>query len=250
MASRIILITGANSGVGYAATQVLARASEQYHIIMASRSLEKATKAKSEIESAGIKGRLSTVQLDVTDQESIQKAATSVGQEFGKIDVLVNNAGVGNVDVDVATRFKACLTINTLGPALVSAAFRPLLLKSSTPTSIYVSSGGGSLARVADLTAAKPRAPGSPDAYQASKAALNMVALQERADFHDQGLKVFIICPGFVRSNLRGTSPELVSGWGMAKDPVTAGETLLSIIQGERDADEGKFIHKDGIYPW
>lgn len=138
-----------------------------------------------------------------------------------------------------------------LGPALVSAAFRPLLLKSSNPTSIYVSSGAGSLSRAADGTNAKLPAPGNPDAYSASKAALNMIALHERADFHDKGLKVFIMSPGFVRSNLRGTSPELVSGWGQAKDPRIAGETLLSIIQGERDADEGKFIHtQNGVFPW
>ncbi|EHY55727.1 hypothetical protein HRR83_007945 [Exophiala dermatitidis] len=250
MASRVVLITGANSGVGYGVTQVLASASEKFHVIMASRSLERATKAKAEIEASGIEGRLSTVQMDVTDPDSVGKAADRVGQEFGKVDVLVNNAGVASIDQDVLTRFRTCLTTNVIGTALVTAAFRPLLLKSSKPTSIYVSSGSGSLTRTANLMTSKLPIPGSTDAYQASKAALNMIALQERADYHEQGLKVFIVCPGFVRSNLRGTSPDLVSGWGLAKDPRTAGETMLSIIRGQRDADEGKFIHEDGIYPW
>jgi hypothetical protein len=69
-------------------------------------------------------------------------------------------------------------------------------------------------------------------------------------EFGSKGLKVFAMCPGFVVSNLRGTSDEARSGWGGAGDPQVSGKTVLSIIQGERDADAGKFVHKDGVYPW
>jgi NAD(P)-dependent dehydrogenase (short-subunit alcohol dehydrogenase family) len=241
---------GANSGVGFATAKVIASASEVFHVIMASRSREKAESAMSEIKAAGTKGSLSTVQLDVTDENSIQQAAALVQNKFGRLDVLVNNAAVGSRDPAVKTRFRLCMDTNVIGPALVSAAFRPLLLKSQKPYSIYVSSGVGSLARASDPTSPTHRDLSNGEAYRASKAALNMVALQESIEFNSAGLKVFAACPGFVRSNLRGPSEEARSGWGKAKDPAVSGEMILNIIQGHRDADAGRFVHRDGVYPW
>jgi NAD(P)-dependent dehydrogenase (short-subunit alcohol dehydrogenase family) len=218
---------------------------------MASRSLEKAKAAMSEIEAAGIKGTLSTVQLEVTDEKSIEEAAAHVQQHFGRLDVLINNAGSGSMDPDVKTRFKLCLETNVMGPALVSEAFRPLLFNSQNAYSIFVSSGARTLPR---NIAGKP--PSTHDhirngsAYAVSKAALNMLAVLEARDYGEQGLKVFALSPGFVRSNLRGTSEEARSGWGQAGDPMDSGEIVLSIVQGKRDADVGCLVHKDGIYPW
>jgi hypothetical protein len=68
--------------------------------------------------------------------------------------------------------------------------------------------------------------------------------------YSETALKVFAVCPGFVISNLRGTSEQARNPGGMAGDPIVSGNTILSIIQGKRDADAGKFIHKNGIYPW
>jgi len=87
-------------------------------------------------------------------------------------------------------------------------------------------------------------------AYRMSKAALNMWAVQEDRLYGKEGLKTFVMCPGFVVSNLRGKSEEARTGGGHATSPVVSGETMLSIIQGKRDADVGKFVHKDGVYPW
>lgn len=115
---------------------------------MACRSHEKAASAKSEIEAAGgIKGTLSTVQLDVTDQKSIEQAAAQVQQQFGRLDVLVNNAGLGSLGADTRTRFQRCLETNVTGPATVAEAFRPLLFKAQNPYSIYVGSGARTLVR-------------------------------------------------------------------------------------------------------
>ena len=77
-----------------------------------------------------------------------------------------------------------------------------------------------------------------------------MLAVLESRDYGSQGLKVFVVSPGFVRSNLRGTSEEARSGWGKAGDPESSGETILSVIKGERDADVGCLVHKDGVYAW
>ncbi|KAK3617944.1 hypothetical protein LTR22_026548 [Elasticomyces elasticus] len=250
MASTIVLITGANGGVGFATAKVIASTSEAFHVIMAGRSLEKVRKAMSELEHAGVKGSLSAVQLDVTDDNSIERAVKAVQDQHERLDVLVNNAGVGAMDPDVKTRFHLCLETNVLGPALVAAAFRPLLLNSHKPYSIYVSSEVGSLALASEPD--PPHWPALPneEAYRASKAALNMVAVMEKKHFGPKGLNVFAMNPGLVVSNLRGTNDEARSGGGNAGDPSESGQLVLSIIQGERDADAGRLVSRDGVLPW
>lgn len=230
---------------------MLTSASDAFHVIMASRSLEKAEAAKSEIGAAGIKGTLSAVQLDVTDEKSIQEAAAHVQQHFGRLDVVINNAATGGQDPDVKTRFQRCMETNVTGPAVVAATFRPLLLKSQNPYSIYVSSGQRTLPR--NALKQPPHTHDHiryNDAYPVSKAALNMLAVLEARDFGSKGLKVFALSPGFVRSNLRGTSEEERSGWGEAGDPEVSGRIVLDMVQGKRDVDVGCLVHKDGVYPW
>ena len=61
---------------------------------------------------------------------------------------------------------------------------------------------------------------------------------------------MFVMSPGFVRSNLRGPSEEARSGWGKAGDPEDSGRIVLDIVNGKRDADVGRFVHKDGVYDW
>lgn len=213
---------------------------------MSGRSLEKIDNALSEIKAAGIKGTLSALQLDVTDEASVGKAVQSVEKDFGHLDALVNNAAVGNRDPNIRLRMQQNLNVNVVGPAVVAAAFRPLLLKSPNPYSIYVSSGQGSLTGATDP---KSHVMPNAEAYRSSKAALNMLAIVEGVEFGPH-LKVFPVCPGFVRSNLRGESEEARSGAGQAGDPEVSGQMILNIIQGNRDADVGKFVHKDGTYPW
>lgn len=137
---------------------------------------------------------------------------------------------------------------NVAGPAMVTQAFLPLLWKSKAPYSIYVSSGLGSAAMAEDPKYESYAVPYT--SYRMSKSALNMWVLQEIKDLGPKGLKTFAMCPGYVVSNLRGTSEEARNGYGMATSPTVSGETMLSIIEGKRDADVGKFVHKDGIYPW
>ena len=83
---------------------------------MACRSLDKANAAKAQIEAGGITGSISTVQLDVTDDESIQKAAAFVEQQFGRLDVLINNAAWGVSDLDRRTHFLRTMETTYTGP--------------------------------------------------------------------------------------------------------------------------------------
>lgn len=246
----ILTFIGANSGIGFATTRVIAHASENFHVIMAGRSHDKVNNAKSTMEREGINDRLSTVQLDVTDEDSIMRAAAFVQGQFGRLDVLVNNAGVASLDTNLKTRLEHCLTTNVVGPALVSEAFRPLLLRSSNPYSIYVSSGVGSLTMTSDPASIYRNLP-KIESYRASKAAVNMIMLQEAIETTSSTpLKVFALCPGFVKSNLGGTSEVARNVRAKAGDPMVSGETILGVIQGRRDEEAGRVIHKDGVYPW
>lgn len=209
-------------------------------------------KAKQEIEATGIKGKLSVVVMDVTKENTVSAAADQVEKQFGKLDVLVNNAGLSDNTLpkewSLKQKLDQILTTNVTGPAIVSQAFRPLLLKGSSAQSIYVTSGLGSLSNCANPESKQYNSKWT--SYRTSKSALNMWALQDFKELTPEGVKVFTFCPGLVRSNLRGPDEEFVSAGGNAGDPSTSGESILKIIKGERDADVGKFIHKDGVYPW
>ncbi len=202
---------------------------------MASRSLEKAKAAQAEIEALKPKGSLSTILLDVTSKDSIENAATYVKEQYGRLDVLINNAGVGGLGIeDIYTQFRHVLDTNVIGPAVVAATFRPLLFESKNAYSIFVSSGARTLVRNA---LQKPphfnHVRDGQHAYQVSKAALNMLAVLEARDYGDKGLKVFALSPGFVRSNLRGSSEEQKSGWGGAGDPEVSGGNCIGYRDGE-----------------
>jgi NAD(P)-dependent dehydrogenase (short-subunit alcohol dehydrogenase family) len=215
---------------------------------MASRSVEKGKAAVAEIQASGVKGSLSSIQLDITNQQSIEAAAKQVEDEFGRLDVLVNNAGIYNKDASLRTQLETTLNTNVIGAALVSEAFRPLLLKSKRPYLLHVGSGLGSLALAVDVNSPDYSVPAT--AYRMSEAALSMLAIQDSKVLGKHGVKVFVVCPGLVKSNLRGTADEEISAGGRAGDAEESGQMILSIIQGRRDADVGKFVHKDGVYPW
>ena len=252
---RVVLITGANSGVGLAIAQVLVSESTTYHVIMAARSLSKAQVAKSEIcaSSPHSASRLSTIQLDVTDTNSITSARDFVGKEFGHLDVLINNAAISGIGADTQTKYKTVMETNVVGPAVVVDVFRTLLLKSSNPYSIFVGSGAGSFGRAIERFEGrreKPPEPKGGGAYHVSKAALNMLALREHHQYAEDGLKVFVVSPGFVVSNLRGKGEDERSGWGKAQPATVAGRLMLSVVKGERDADVGKMIREGGVDEW
>ncbi|TAQ89244.1 hypothetical protein B7494_g2445 [Chlorociboria aeruginascens] len=245
---KIVLITGANSGVGYGTSQVIASASPQYHVIMTGRSLEKVKTALSEIEAEGVKGSLSALQLDVTDEASIDAAVLKVTEQFGRIDVLVNNAAIASQDLNLKKQFETSFLTNVTGPALVTNAFEPLLLKSKSPYLLFISSGLGSFGLATDPNGQDYNVPYP--VYRSCKSALNMLAVDYSKTLGKQGVKVFAVCPGLVRSNLRGTSEEARSYGGMAGDPKISGNLILDIMEGKRDIDVGKFVKKDGLWPW
>lgn len=253
--SIIVLITGANSGIGYATVQVFAAASPKYHILLAGRNLEACKTAVAKLQQdPNIKGTLTPLQLDVTSQESVDTAAKRVKEQHGRLDVLINNAGISDTtlpsDLSFKEKLDRVLMTNVTGPAIVSKAFQPLLFESEKAYSIYVSSGLASLNQATDVDSRRYHSTNT--VYRMSKTALNMWAIQESKELRSKGVKVVTVCPGLVRSNLRGKEEEKVSAGGMAIEPSVSGEFLLGVVEGNRDVDidDLKFLHKDGVYDW
>jgi NAD(P)-dependent dehydrogenase (short-subunit alcohol dehydrogenase family) len=149
---------------------------------------------------------------------------------------------------DLAANMEETFRVNVVGPALVIASFRPLLQKSAAPRSIFISSGLGSIAFANDPT--HPIYSSDWSSYRISKAALNMLVSQERKKDKETGVKTYVLCPGLVRSNLRGKEEDQVNAGGRAGDPKVSGRLVLDIMEGRREADADKFISGSGTYEW
>lgn len=216
---------------------------------MGCRDLKKGQAALDEIKSSsGIKGTLSVLQLDVTDDSSIAAAVSYVEEEFGHVDAFISNAGITAHGYSAREQLNRIFATNVTGAYLTSQSFVPLLLKSQHPCLIQVSSGLGSLSLAANPT--DPHYNALWEGYRMSKAALNRATLQQHKQLHGQNVRVFAYCPGLVRSNLRGESEDAVSAGGAAGDPMNSARGIFDIIEGKRDADVGKFLNVDGTYPW
>jgi NAD(P)-dependent dehydrogenase (short-subunit alcohol dehydrogenase family) len=246
--STIVLVTGGNNGVGLATCELFANQSN-YHVIMGSRSLEKGQKALSSIESLKHAGSISLVRLDIDSDESIAAAVKEVESKFGKLDVLINNAGVSPLDFARAS-FLACMQTNAVSQALMTEAFAPLLEKGQSKRVVYVSSELGSITDRSDPKDMHRDI--NFKAYRAAKAALNMLTACDAWEYESKGFKVFAYCPGYVVSDLAGLRA-MKEQDSNAKQPHGSARGLLLIAEGKRDAEASQFLHdeKPGqLYPW
>lgn len=207
--SRIALVTGANQGIGQQIAADLA--ANGLTVLLASRNL-----ARGQAAAGTISGDVHPIQLDVTDATSIRAAAAYVEQQFGHLDILINNAAISRANgpenetiQDYIQRSRATLisvdevrTIwetNVFGVLAVTQAFVPLLRKSDAARIINVSSGLGSLTINA---APHPHRATFNPGYGASKTALNAITLAFAIDLEAEGIKVNAVTPGFTATAL------------------------------------------------
>lgn len=231
---------------------------------MGSRNLTKGESAASAITSAG--GSAEAIQLDVTDPSSIAAAARKVQADHGRLDVLVNNAGMLSQDAGgVVPALRADLEVNVLGAAAVTEAFLPLLLARPTdPRLVFVSSSMGSLTGAADPSSRYYRSVlgTSPLEYRVSKAALNMLMLEywkrygaePRVDAGVVGLgtkiRVWSADPGANATDFMGEGKaELARARGI-QGPEEGAKVIAGCVVGERDGEEGRVVGAYGLGPW
>jgi len=225
------LVTGANKGIGFEVTRELARMG--LRVFLGARNIEAGRAAAEKLQPDG---EVAFLEIDVSDGDSIRRAADELTRQTDRLDVLVNNAGVlVNEDKDALTItpeiFEATLRTNTLGPWLVAQTFAPLLKMSREPRIVNVSSGGGQLEDGAD---------GWAPAYCVSKTALNGVTVQLAAALPK--CAVNSVCPGWVRTGMGGESA-----------PRSVAEGAATIVWLATDAPHdltGKFIKDRKVIPW
>lgn len=211
MANTIVLVTGANQGIGFEIAKKLATEHKDYHVIMAGRRKAAIEEAAQKLKSDGLS--VEPLVLDLDSDATIEAAAKSVSDKYGRLDVLVNNAAVSTAPTSADGKsntpreeFLQILNTNVAGVQVVTDAFIPLLEKStSTKRIVFISSTVGSLTHKADPSHPQRKLPWLP--YTVSKTAETMLALFYAAQFDGRNdWKVNISCPGFCATNLNGHS--------------------------------------------
>jgi NAD(P)-dependent dehydrogenase (short-subunit alcohol dehydrogenase family) len=242
---KIALVTGANKGIGFEVSRQLAR--KGFHVFLGARNTDAGRAAAKKLQSEGEAearraieekndGTVTFLQIDVSDPQSIRRAAEEFSKQSDRLDVLVNNAGILlHDDKDVLKispeTFEKTLRTNSLGPLLVSQAFVPLLEKSDQPRIVNVSSGGGQLTDGAD---------GWAPAYCISKTALNGVTSQLATALPK--FAVNSVCPGWVRTDMGGSN---------ATRSVAEGASGIVWLAADAPQKEtGKFWRDRKVIPW
>jgi NAD(P)-dependent dehydrogenase (short-subunit alcohol dehydrogenase family) len=208
---RIALVTGANQGVGRQVAKELV--ANGLTVMVGSRNFERGEATATEIGSGAI-----PLQLDVTDRVSIATAAERIRKEFGRLDLLVQNAAISNTrrgSLSLQEYFKISRAsnasldevrtvweTNVFGVLAVYQAMLPLLHESSDARIVNVSSGVGSL--MENANPAHPYHPMFGPIYPASKAALNAMTLAMMTELESTRIKVNLVSPAHTKTNLNG----------------------------------------------
>ncbi|KAM0325835.1 hypothetical protein ACHAQA_007137 [Verticillium albo-atrum] len=246
---KIFLITGANAGIGFDTSYTLANASPNNHVIMTARSAERGREAVTKIQERKPAGTVSFLQIDVSSEESMRAAVPQVEEAFGRLDVLVNNAGIVIPDKLDRESILKIFDTNVFGAIILTDLLAPLLQKSNDPRIINVSSIAGSLQIRTDKTHKLNEMPSF--LYRLSKASLNSVSLEQNWLYKDwdHPAKVWAFCPGYVVTNLAGDE-EFRKSQGV-ESAETSAEGILDIVQGKRDGETLTFIGRRGeTIPW
>lgn len=235
--TRIALVTGANRGIGLEVVRQLAR--EGLMTVLGARSLEKGKAAAGALASEGLEPAV--VVLDVLDAESVLKCVAEVMDLYGRIDVLVNNAGIlkegftpeESSVLEVSTDLVLeTFRTNTVGPLQLIQAVVPIMQAQGYGRIVNLSSGAGQLA---DMQSGFP-------AYRMSKAALNALTRVTAAELGPGEIKVNAMCPGWVKTAMGGPNATRTVEKGA--------ETALWLATLPEDGPTGGFFRDMKPIPW
>ncbi|KAE9371474.1 NAD(P)-binding protein [Stipitochalara longipes BDJ] len=236
--SQLILVTGANRGIGFSIVQATALRNPSSTYILACRSSPSGEAAVIELKKLGVTAPLDVVELDVTKDSSIMSAKEYIEKKYGRLDVLVNNAGIAirpkSQDLsDLRESFNSTFDANITSVAAVTSTFLPLLHLSLDPKVVNISSGRASLSR----SAVGNMPPTAVVAYSISKAALNSltIEMQKAEDVLEDGdrkgegwgkVEFWAANPGHCKTAF--------NGYRGTKDPIDGAEVVVQLVMGKR----------------
>lgn len=234
---RTALITGANKGIGYAIARQLGE--RGFRVAIGARDARRRDEAVESLRAEGITAF--GVTLDVTSDADAAAAAATIEREAGRLDVLVNNAGIGGrsdngaqdpttLDLDV---LRTVLDTNVFGAVRVTNAVLPLLVRSESPRIVNVSSNMGSLTLQTGPQMA---------AYAPSKTMLNSITAQYARRFADSAVIVNACCPGYVATDF--------TGHNSTRTPEEGAAVAVTLATLPDDGPRGGFFDDDGPVPW
>ncbi len=227
------LITGANKGLGRETARQLIE--HGHTVYVGARDPERGELAAKEL--GGI-----ALQLDVTDDASVAAAARHIRDEVGRLDVLVNNAGITGGPIPVGEMTAAHLLrvydTNVFGVVRVSTAFLPLLELSAAPVIVNVSSGLGSFGVTTDP--ARMESGFVALAYPSSKSAVNMLTSMYAKAY--PGMRINCVDPGYTATDLNHNQ-----GYQTVAEGATA---IVAMSLLGPDGPTGTFVDRHGVVPW
>jgi NAD(P)-dependent dehydrogenase (short-subunit alcohol dehydrogenase family) len=235
--TKIALVTGANKGIGFAIAQALGAIG--FTVAVGAREETRREEAVERLRAAGVDAF--GVSLDVTSEDSVAAAATAIERTAGRLDVLVNNAGIAGrldggaqdpttLDLDV---LRTVLDTNVFGVVRVTNAMLPLLHRAGSPRVVNMSSNMGSLTlRTGPVMAA----------YAPSKSMLNSVTAQYARRLADTNVIVNAACPGYVATDFTGFSG--------TRTPEQGAAIAVRLATLPDDGPRGGFFDDEGAIPW
>ena len=221
MTNKRVLITGGNRGIGFAIAQGLL--AQGYEAIVTARSLDSANKAAERLGNKAI-----PLELDVSDDLSIEKAIAILSERIDRLDVLINNAGIypdRKVDSLGISRelLNAAMQTNAFGAIRMVQACLPLLEKSTGARVINVSSGMGEMDSLTTTATS----------YSLSKLALNGATVMLSHSLKAKNIVINAMCPGWVRTDMGGSSAD--------RSPEQGADTAIWLATEASHRETGKF---------
>lgn len=251
---KTVLITGANKGIGLELSRQLAK--KGCLVFVGSRDVQNGREAVAKLREEGL-DNVEAIQLDVTDQRSVDAARLELGKKTQVLDILINNAGINGIEfvgdepvmhtalgTDVG-KFQEVYEVNVFGVIRVTQAFVDLMRPSTGPCIVNISSSQGSLTLHSDPTYKYYRHKGA--VYQSSKAALNMYTIALAFELRDSNFRVNAVSPP-------STATDFNHHLGTSTVETAAGHILKYTLIGN-DGPTGKFFCEDnnpetGEIPW
>ena len=237
---RIALVTGASKGIGLEIARGLAE--RGFTVLIGTRSAGAATAAAATLTESGLD--VIGVQLDVSDATSIARVAATIESCWGRLDVLVNNAGIslgkGSLpsETDLDT-MRAVYETNVFGVIAVIQAMLPLLRRSEGGRIVNMSTGLASLTLTRGSSA--PMAFSRLLAYNSSKTALNAVTVQFANELADTPIKINAANPGLCATDLSG---------GKGRPPSEGAAVAIGLAMLDADGPTGGHFGDTGPVPW